>query len=228
LHFVFLAPETKDVDLDLNRLPLGGMQPCRQPRRLPPPRSPSFPAWMMLFLQPAALELGTGAGNRGCAEGSGFILKTASLVGLRHRTKPRQETERGASEREASQSQGDISPSGKKHPGVAVGTLPCPGVCIPMRGAAGGCGHGVGTFSSCWSLAREGHAVVVVVARAGPGRPVPGVWDGSQGVQLGSPHTAPLSLASPPRPARVQWGRGSRAPRFPPRTPREGRHLPPL
>lgn len=148
----------------------------------------------MLFFQPAAPGLGIKAGNQDCSEGLGFILKSSSPVGLIRQTKLRREPEKGASECEAPQPQGDISPSGKKHPWGGSGGSALPGG--PHLNARG-CKHSVGTFSRCPSLVGEGH--VLVAARAGPGAvrpPPPRAWDSSEGSSRGPPawHRCPQHL----------------------------------
>lgn len=180
----------------------------------------------MLFLQPAAPGLGIEAGNRDCSEGLGLILKSSSWVGLIRQTKLRREAEKGASECEAPQPQGDISPSGKKHPWGGSRGSALPGGPHPN---ARGCTHSVGTFSTARASSERG----MCCWWRGPGlglcgRPLPGPRDSTGGVQPRSPRTAPLSPA-PPRDRPRCSQAGCPAPRPPPsRTPREGQLLPSL
>lgn len=169
----------------------------------------------MLFLQPAAPRLGTGA----ALEDSGFILKTASPVGLIHRTKPRREPERGTSEREAPQLQGDISPNGKKNSRSGSG-----GLC-PVRGSALRYG---GLQAWRWHLLPLPEPRRRNACGGGGGgegwarRPFPGVRDGSGWGFSGGvpqPSTAVPSISPGLDEAQQDWGS---CPPPPPSLPQPG------
>lgn len=148
----------------------------------------------MLFLQLAASGLGIQAGNQDGSEGLGFILKSSSRVGLIHQTKLRREAEKGASECEAPQPQGDISPSGKKHLWGGSGGSALAGGPHPN---ARGCMHSVGTFSSARASAERGMYWWWQGLGLGLcGRPLPGAWDSTGGSSWGLParHRCPQHL----------------------------------
>lgn len=154
--------------------------------------------------------LGIEAGKQDSSKGLVVCSQLISRAGLIHQTKLRREPEEGAPECEATQPQGDISPSGKKPLWGGRGGSALPGGLHPN---ARDCTRNLGAFSSARASSQRGACAAGGEGWAWGCAAAPSPGHGTAlGVQPGSPpwHCCPQHL---PGMAPVQRARGCCTPR---------------